>query len=278
MSGIVFGAIAPHGHLAIPEACPPDERALATATQEAMVELGRRFVAARPEAVIICTPHNVHVEGAMAVVMAGTVQGSLSEWTKESIELRGPTDRALGRAALEALKGAGIPAVGISYGGNDQATATAPIDWGVLIPYWFMGGRDAPQVPVVVVSPARDLSVEMHVRAGRALAEAAAASGKRVAFVASADHGHGHLASGPYGFEAASAEYDNRVVALVKANNLAGLLDFDPAFVGRAKADSFWQMVLLHGALGEGWRGEFLAYEAPTYFGMLCAAYERAGA
>ena len=23
------------------------------------------------------------------------------------------------------------------------------------------------------------------------------------------------------------------------------------------------------------WRGELLSYEAPTYFGMLCAAYEK---
>jgi aromatic ring-opening dioxygenase LigB subunit len=34
-------------------------------------------------------------------------------------------------------------------------------------------------------------------------------------------------------------------------------------------------MLMLHGALGSaGWRGELLSYEAPTYFGMLCASYE----
>jgi hypothetical protein len=33
---------------------------------------------------------------------------------------------------------------------------------------------------------------------------------------------------------------------------------------------------MLHGALGEAatWRSELLSYEAPTYFGMLCASYE----
>lgn len=276
MSGIVFGAIAPHGHLAIPEACSPEERGLGVKTQEAMQELERRFAAARPDVVIVCTPHNVHVEGAMAIVMAGNLTGSLSDWTKEPIALRCKTDRDLARAALNAINGAGIPAVGISYGGNDQASANAPMDWGVLIPLWFMGGRTEPQVPVVVLSPARDRSVADHVRAGQALAQAAAASGKRVAMIASSDHGHGHLASGPYGFDPASAVYDNQVVELVKANNLAGLLEIDPAFVGQAKADSFWQMLLLHGALGDGWRGDFLSYEAPTYFGMLCASFEPA--
>jgi hypothetical protein len=34
-------------------------------------------------------------------------------------------------------------------------------------------------------------------------------------------------------------------------------------------------MLMLEGALGEGgWSAEILSYEAPTYFGMLCAAYE----
>jgi hypothetical protein len=32
-------------------------------------------------------------------------------------------------------------------------------------------------------------------------------------------------------------------------------------------------MLMLHGAIAEGWHGDFLSYEAPTYFGMLCAAY-----
>src|ERR1700710_1140627 len=103
MSGLVFGAIAPHGHLAIPEACSPEERGLGVKTQEAMQELERRFAAARPDVVIVCTPHNVHVEGAMAIVMAGNLTGSLSDWTKEPIALRCRTDRDLARAAIDTI-------------------------------------------------------------------------------------------------------------------------------------------------------------------------------
>jgi aromatic ring-opening dioxygenase LigB subunit len=147
------------------------------------------------------------------------------------------------------------------------------MDWGVLIPLWAMGGRHEPPVPAVVVSPARDLPLEAHVRAGRALARAAGESGKRIALIASADHGHAHDADGPYGFDPAAAAYDRQVVGLVQENRLEGLLELDPAFVDAAKADSWWQMLMLHGALGENWRAEFLSYEASTYFGMLCAAY-----
>ena len=112
-----------------------------------------------------------------------------------------------------------------------------------------------------------------HVRAGRALARAADEAGKRVALIASADHGHAHDADGPYGFHPAAAEYDRQVTELVQENRLAGLLELDPAFVDAAKADSWWQMLMLHGALADDWDAEFLSYEASTYFGMLCAAY-----
>jgi aromatic ring-opening dioxygenase LigB subunit len=138
---------------------------------------------------------------------------------------------------------------------------------------WFLGGRHEPPVPVVVVSPARDLAAEDHVRAGAALAAAAERSGKRVALVASCDHGHAHQESGPYGFHPAAAEYDAAVVRLVRDNDLAALPRLDPVLISDAKCDSWWQMLMLQGALGDGWRGEMLSYEVPTYFGMLCAAY-----
>src|SRR5947199_189765 len=71
---IVFACIAPHGDLAIPEACPPDRRTLAAATQAGMAELGRRFAAADPEVVIVLTPHGIHVEGRCAAVVASADQ------------------------------------------------------------------------------------------------------------------------------------------------------------------------------------------------------------
>jgi len=129
------------------------------------------------------------------------------------------------------------------------------------------------EVPAVIASPARDRSFDEHVRAGAAIARAAEASGKRVALIASADHGHAHDAEGPYGFDPASKQYDDRVVEIVRGDRLGDLLELKADFVEAAKADSFWQMLMLHGALGDGWRAELLSYEAPTYFGMLCAAY-----
>jgi aromatic ring-opening dioxygenase LigB subunit len=179
-------------------------------------------------------------------------------------------DRELASGVLEELRAAGLPAVGISFGGNDPTEAEMPIDWGTAIPLSFLGGDKR---PIVVVSPARDRSLADHARAGEALASAC--EGRRAAIVASADHGHAHDAEGPYGFHPAAAAYDERVVELVRDNRLADLSELE-AIVADASADSLWQMVVLQGALADGFRSDLLSYDRPTYFGMVCAAFEPA--
>jgi aromatic ring-opening dioxygenase LigB subunit len=269
---LVFAAIAPHGSMAIAEWCKPEDRELAARTRAAMEELGRRFAAASPDVTVVLTPHNIHVERGMAVVLAGEMAGTLDAGAAP-ISMRVPVDRDMAIAVTATVGEAGVAVAAVSYGANDTAAAVFPMDWGTQVPLHFMGGRDDPPKPIVMIAPARDLTWDAHVTAGRAIAKAAEASGKRVALIASCDHGHAHDPKGPYGFSPASKDFDDRVVDLVKRDALGELLSFDPAFVAEAKADSFWQMLMLHGAIADGWRGDFLSYEAPTYFGMLCAAY-----
>jgi aromatic ring-opening dioxygenase LigB subunit len=272
---LVFACIAPHGSIAIAEAKPKDRPTLANATTAGMQELGRRFAAAAPDVSIVLTPHNIHVEGAMAVVDAAAVAGDLVQWGSP-ISLRIPIDREVALSVRDAMRAEGIPVVGVSYGANDPTTAVFPMDWAVLIPAYFMGGRSDPQVPVAVVAPARDLPDDLHVRAGKAIGQAAALSRKRIALIASCDHGHGHDANGPYGFTPKSKEFDEAVVGLIRDGDGLGFSRLGSAFARDAKADSYWQMLMLEGALAqERWKGELLSYEAPTYFGMLCAAYAR---
>jgi aromatic ring-opening dioxygenase LigB subunit len=254
---IVFAAIAPHGGPVFDQPEAP--------TRKGMEELGRRFAAAAPEAVIVLTPHGVHVDGHFAVVRSVRLEGDASQWTSVDTHYEGPGDPQLADRCIEALRGAGLPAVGVTFGSTAAGASTMPLDWGALIPLWFM------RAPAVVASPCRARSNADHVAAGNALARAA--GNRRVALIASADHGHGHTQDGPYGFAAGSADYDARIQELVLENRLAELEGWDPAFAVAAKADSFWQLLMLHGAIGDAFAVELLSYEAPTYFGMLTAAY-----
>jgi aromatic ring-opening dioxygenase LigB subunit len=230
---IVFAAIAPHGDVD-----------LAPELREAMTELGRRCDA---DVAIVVTPHNVHVEGHFAVVTAASVGEH-------------ETDRELAQTIVDALRADGLPAVGVSFGGNDPAGAEMPLDWGTEVPLEFV------RTPrVVVVAPARDRPIAEHVRAGAAIARATAE--RRCALIASADHGHAHDPGGPYGFDPAAAAYDTRFLELLDSQPL----DFTPLaeLVEAAKADSLWQLLVLQGAVPGA--AELLAYAAPTYYGMAVA-------
>jgi aromatic ring-opening dioxygenase LigB subunit len=229
---LVFACIAPHGDVDL----APELRA-------AMEELGRRAAAAQPDVAVVVTPHSIHVAGHFAVVTSGKV----GEWE---------TDRGAATALLEA----DLPILGVSYGGNDAATAEFPLDWGAEIPLEFVR---APRV--VVVAPARDRRLGEHLRLG----EAIAALPGRVALIASADHGHAHDADGPYGFHPAAAQYDALLQEIVASDRL----DFFPLaeLVEDGKADSLWQLLVLQGAVGTTAKADTLAYAAPTYYGMLVA-------
>jgi aromatic ring-opening dioxygenase LigB subunit len=255
---LVFAAIAPHGSLVF-------EQPNGT-TRRGMDELARRFTAAHPEAMILVTPHGTLLDGHFGVVRAGGLAEQPNRFTPDEHLYAGPGAPALADACVRALQEAGLPALGVTFGTTVSGESLMPIDWGAGIPLSFM-----PLVPAVIVTPCRALSNEEHVRAGAALARATAA--RRVAFVASADHGHGHAADGPYGFAPESKDYDAQIVELVRGNRLGELVAWDAAFAVSAKADSFWQLLMLHGALGEDFDAELLTYEAPTYFGMLTAGF-----
>src|SRR5947208_9823566 len=99
---LVFACIAPHGSIAIPEAKPKDRPTLANVTTAGMQELGRRVVAAEPDVSIVLTPHNVHVESAMAGVDAAAVSGDLVQWGSP-ISMRIPIDHEVALSIRDSI-------------------------------------------------------------------------------------------------------------------------------------------------------------------------------
>jgi aromatic ring-opening dioxygenase LigB subunit len=128
--------------------------------------------------------------------------------------------------------------------------------------------------PAVIVTPSRSLPRGTLVDFGRVVAEVSGAEPRRVGFIASCDWGHAHAATGPYGFHPESAAVDAEVVAAVQANDLMRLIDLDEGRARDAAIDGLWQALMLGGALDvTPMKVEFLSYEAPTYYGMLVAAW-----
>ena len=256
---IVWAAIAPHGNPVFEQPEAP--------TRRGMDELARRLEQAGAEAAIVVTPHGTLLDDRFGVVRSARLSVHPNRFLDADHLYEGPGDPELADACVRALQEVGLPATGMTFATTAAGTSEMPIDWGAGIPLWFL------PLPAAVVTPCRALSNEVHVRAGAALARATGE--RRVAFVASADHGHGHTKDGPYGYAAESKEYDEQIVDVVRRNALRELVGWDAQFAVDAKADSFWQLLMLRGALGGDFDAELLSYEAPTYFGMLTASFAR---
>jgi aromatic ring-opening dioxygenase LigB subunit len=210
---LVFGAIAPHGGDMLEEIAD-DPRVMAK-TRVAMQELGRRFAATRPDTVIVLTPHGIVVDGAISCGATPIAAGTLGDVFPKQIQAAFDTDLAMVEAIITEGAAQQIPFARL-VGDNKVEDAVLPLDWGALIPLWYTAHRLTPRPEVVVLAPDRSLPRETLVRCGVAIARAAAASGKRVALIASCDQGHAHDPQGPYGYSPASAEHDTAMCAAIR--------------------------------------------------------------
>jgi aromatic ring-opening dioxygenase LigB subunit len=287
---LAFAAVAPHGFPIIPALSDDAEGALAT--RAAMEDLGRRSAAAGVEVLVVAGPHGIRVAGAVCLADAARAAGAL-HWEGRSVELNVPLDGPLTEAIAAAARADGLPVAMAGFAGNRRDQSAVPLDWGTLTPLWFLGhGRHMPGrgdvladppaedlgPPAVIVTPSRALPREALVAFGRVLAAAAEADPRRVGLVASCDWGHTHRADGPYGFSPKAAAVDALVVEAIRAGEPLRLLTLPDEDAAAAAIDGLWQTLVLGGALERvPMRPEVLCYEAPSYYGMLTAAFTPAG-
>ncbi len=260
---VVYACIAPHsGHLLLPEGAPTP----VPKTRAAMRLIEADMQAARPETVVVLTPHGLYVPGKISLSIAEACRGEL-----DGTVVSAPTDLALASTWAYRAAERGIPLAPLM---GEDTDAPFPLDWGVVIPYALSASHIAPLPALVVACPGRELSRAQLVDWGETLVQAADETGTRVALVASADQGHGHAADGPYGFTPISAQYDRDMADAVRDDDLLRLLSWPEDYAETALADSYWQTLAIIGAQKRvPLKGRFLSYEVDHYFGLICASY-----
>lgn len=269
--GLVYACIAPHGAEIIPQLAG-DKLEAFSETRRGMEAIAVEIGSHKIDTIVIATPHNMRLRRNIGVVGTEFSEGTLKT-ESGSVQTRFKCDRVLAEGILQRAEKVKLPVVGVNYGTAEGEASCMPMDWGTLIPLWFLG-HQRKKTKIVIVTPSREIPLEDLVKFGSVIARVAGKSSTRVAFVASADQAHAHRKRGPYGFHADAARFDKVVVDAIKEGNLGKLLSLDKQFVENAKPDSIWQIAILSGILKHvPMRGRLVSYGAPTYFGMLCAAY-----
>jgi aromatic ring-opening dioxygenase LigB subunit len=261
---LIHACIAPHAGDLI------DDLTKVTLTRQSMTIMGQHLQALAPEAIVIINPHGFRVQEALSISVA---ERAVADWAPD-VKLDFEMDPDLAHAIADEATTSNVPVVRYIYGASGGDSCYIPLDWGAVVPLYFIGHRFIPKPKLVHCSPMRDLPLATHYEFGRAIGRVLKASDKRIAFIASADQGHAHDANGPYGFDPASAKYDAWIQEVIRNGNLDKLLNADMQLVEDGKPDSLWPTTVLAGILKENpLQAKFLSYEVNVYFGILCAEF-----
>ena len=256
-------ALMPHGN---PVLDPQDEETAELAG--VLRRIGEAFRDA--DSYVLISPHNVRMSEHLGIVLA---QHLISWLGFDGVELPGEweTDRELAEEIHERAKGRGFPVVDLHFASRSGRYSRWPLTWGELIPLQFLQKK-----PLVLLTPARNLSRETLVKFGELLGDIMEESERRIALIISADHGHAHDENGPYGYRKESEEYDRLIMRLINESRLEELPEIPDELIRAALPDSYWQMLIMLGAMHRV-EVELVesAYACPTYFGMAGALWMR---
>ncbi|MCL4528839.1 MAG: hypothetical protein M1282_05450 [Chloroflexi bacterium] len=266
---LIYSCIVPHAGDLIPETVE-DKNKIAL-TRQTIQEMGQRLQALTPEIVILINPHGFRVQSALSVCIA---EKAIGEWSPD-VKLEFDLEPSLANSIADKATEMNVPTVKYIYGASSGESCYIPLDWGAIVPLYFLGHRFDPKPKLVHISPMRTLPLQLHYDFGRALGQVVKQSSQRIALIASADQAHAHQAEGPYGFDPAADQYDALMQKTIQDGQLDELLSIDATLVENAKPDSLWPTLILAGALKENPRqGKLLSYEVNEYFGILCAEYQ----
>lgn len=267
---IVFGGICPHPPIMVPEVGRGRDGDVGE-TKRAMLELGRRVAASGAQTLVMITPHGTVFADGIGISTFPKLKGDLGQFGAPGVRFELASDLDLVREIKAEAGAKGIMVVGIDNEMAARHELPAVLDHGVTAPLYFI--REAGvNLPLVHVSMGM-LPYSKLYAFGVAVRDAAARLGRKVAVLASGDLSHRLTRDAPAGYDPSGEEFDRRLVELVGAMDVEGILQMDPGLVERAGECGLRPIIMMLGALdGRSVRSEVLSYQGPFGVGYLVAA------
>lgn len=260
---IVYCAITPHPPLIIPGVGKDNARFVAR-TSQSLQHITEELYAAKPETIIILSPHGLVIPEAFALNMSPTFLVEFDEFGDLATKQRVAGDIRLIHHYKELLESS-MPVVLINQ---------EKLDHGCGVPlYYFLQALKPPTVKVVPISPSL-LDHEQHYRFGMRLQEDLINDTKRIAVIASADLSHRLTEGAPGGYSHWAKKFDETVVKHVRDGNHKAITGLDLDFVEEAGECGLRPIIMMLGMLNSTtYHPEVLSYEAPFGVGYLAASF-----
>ncbi len=249
---VVFAGLMPHAPVLVPsvggEYCGQLED-----TSAALAALGRRMVAARPDSLVVLSPHSPMRAGTVGLWTTSPLRGSFEAFGAKQERIRLPLDRALVNGIEEQCARRSLGSWPIARG---------PLDHGAMVPLFHLvaAGWDGPTCVVGLA----DLDGCLLDELGEAIAAAALALGRRIALVASGDLSHRLTATAPCGYAPEGERFDKTFIELLASGAPDAIRRVDTNLRSLAAEDGVAPTRAALAATGYATTGRtVLSYEGP---------------
>ncbi len=229
-------------------------------SKKGLEEISRRIKAKDFDTIIVITPHGEVGYSSIPVYTGHVFEGSFSMF-------------GMGKPVFSFK---GDPELGLEVVKDCDFASSCPetlLDHGALVPLYFPQavGVNKPILPIAIAF----LPLPRLFEFGKSLAKTIKGTDRKVMIIASADMSHRLTPDAPAGYSPRGKIFDEKLVELVKAYDVQGILKFDETLAEEAGQDSLWSIAILLGALdGLKVEHEVLSYEGPFGVGYMVAAFE----
>lgn len=257
---IVFSAIVPHPPLSV----------LGIASDQQLWELQRTIKAldilrvgledARPDTVVIITPHGRMEKYNFVINRSSVLEGSLGKFgLAEDFSYR--NNLALVEEILYTCEINELPI----HAHYDE------LDHGTLIPIYHLLKNIKPRVVHISFSL---LDFERHFKFGKLVSEILNYMSGRVAVLASADLSHRLNENAPAGYSPSAKFFDQKVIEILLQKDFSRLMKMEKRVIEEAAECGLRSIVILIGIMnGRKYSTKILSYEHPFGIGHLVARF-----
>ncbi|MBP9761089.1 MAG: AmmeMemoRadiSam system protein B [Candidatus Magasanikbacteria bacterium] len=256
---LIFAAVTPHPPLLLPTVGQEKGLQQVAKTKQALELLEQDLYLAKPDVVLIISPHEGLFPDAF-VVNAHTQFLSSYEQFGDVV-------------TKESWKGHPDFAAKVSHAGNMsdipiRLISEEKLSHGASIPLHYLTAH-LPDIKIVPIGFS-GLTPSAHLDFGSLLKETIMNHGKRVAVIASGDLSHCVTPDGPAPFDPKGAAFDTQLIQLLETRNTAGIAQMDPVVIEAAHECAYRSVLVLLGILKDvDYTFKNYSYEYPLGVGYL---------
>ncbi|NLA06993.1 MAG: AmmeMemoRadiSam system protein A, partial [Firmicutes bacterium] len=271
-TGVVLCALAPHPPLLIPEIGKRDID-IVKATQEAMGKIARFVSQAKPDVIIVISPHAPLFRDVIAVLADDRLSGDFSGFGVPHVGYSFKNDTELVSAIMDEATKIGVRTYKLDSKSKDRHRRLQGLDHGVLVPMHFISQEVGQDVPIVVMGTAL-LPRDVLYAFGQAIDKAARRLERRAVLIASGDLSHRLTREAPAGYSRRGREFDEKLIGFLRDMDVEGILSLDDSLLDEAGECGYRPVVTALGALsGDEVRSWVLSYEGPFGVGYGCVVF-----